>query len=432
MPLLFVMNILIENVKILTMADGEEIKNANIYIENEKISKITKEKIEFSYDKKIDGKNFLAMPGLINAHTHVGMSLFRNFSDDVDLMTWLNEKIWPLEDKLIANDVYWASLLSQAEMIMTGTTTFADMYYFEDQTIKALEKSKMRAQISRGLTLEDKNNSKIKENVELFKKYENSQNGRINIAFGPHAVYTTDKNYLKEISKNAKKFNMPIHIHLSETKIENEDCMKRFGKSPTEVFEECGIFENKTIAAHGLYLSDNDLDILSKYDVSIIHNPSSNLKLSSGFLDCTRIIKKGINLAIGTDSSASNNNLSMIKEISLTSLVSKYKDPKNLKAYEVLKMATINGAKALGLEDKIGTLEEGKLADIILIDLNNLNHTPQNNLISSLSYSTFDTDISYVIINGNLVYENKKFVYLDQNEIIKNAELSFKNLKERK
>lgn len=426
------MNILIENVKILTMADGEVIKNGNIYIENEKIKKITNDKIDFSYDKKIDGKNYLAMPGFVNAHTHVGMSLFRNFSDDVELMTWLNEKIWPLEDKLIAEDVYWASLLSHAEMIMTGTTSFADMYYFEDQTIKALEKSKMRAQISRGLTLEDKNYKKIEENIDLFKKYENSQDGRINIAFGPHAVYTTDKNYLKEINKYAKKYKMPIHIHLSETKTENTDCMKRFNQSPTEVFEECGIFENKTIAAHGVYLSDKDLDILSKYDVSVVHNPSSNLKLSSGFLDCTRVINKKINLAMGTDSSASNNNLSMIKEISLTSLVSKYNNPQNLKAYDVLKMATINGAKALGLDDKIGSLEEGKLADIILIDLNNPNHTPQNNLISSLPYSTFDKDVSYVIINGDLVYDDKKFVYLNEEEIIKNAEESFEKLRNRK
>lgn len=426
------MNILIENVKILTMADGELIKNGNIYIENEKIKKITNDKIDFSYDKKIDGKNYLAMPGFVNAHTHVGMSLFRNFSDDVELMTWLNEKIWPLEDKLIEQDVYWASLLSHAEMIMTGTTSFADMYYFEDQTIKALEKSKMRAQISRGLTLEDKDYTKIKENIDLFKKYENSQDGRINIAFGPHAVYTTDKNYLKEINKYAKKYKMPIHIHLSETKTENTDCMKRFNQSPTEVFEECGIFENKTIAAHGVYLSDKDLDILSKYDVSVVHNPSSNLKLSSGFLDCTRVINKKINLAMGTDSSASNNNLSMIKEISLTSLVSKYNNPENLKSYDVLKMATINGAKALGLDDKIGSLEEGKLADIILIDLNNPNHTPQNNLISSLPYSTFDKDVSYVIINGDLVYDDKKFVYLNEKEIIKNAEESFQKLRNRK
>ncbi|WP_040397127.1 amidohydrolase [Anaerococcus senegalensis] len=371
------------------------------------------------------------MPGLINAHTHVGMSLFRNFSDDVELMDWLNNKIWPLEDKLTEKDVYWASLLSQAEMIMTGTTTFADMYYFEDQTIKALEKSKMRAQISRGLTLDDENLSKIKENINLYKKFENSQDGRINIALGPHAVYTTDKKYLEEISRVSKEYKIPIHIHLSETKFENEECIKRFGQSPTEVFEECGIFENKTIAAHGVHLTEKDLDILSKYDVSVVHNPSSNLKLSSGFLDCSKIIDRGINLAIGTDSSASNNNLSMFKEISIASLVSKYKDPKNLRAYEVLKMATINGAKALGMDEKIGSLKEGKIADIILIDLNNPNHTPQNNLISSLCYSTFDTDVSYVLINGEIVFDNKKFINLDIDGIIQKSKQSFNNLRKR-
>lgn len=413
------------------MCDGEVIKNGNIYIEDGKIKKISKVKIDFFYDKKIDGKNHLAMPGLINAHTHVGMSLFRNFSDDVELMDWLNNKIWPLEDKLTEKDVYWASLLSQAEMIMTGTTTFADMYYFEDQTIKALEKSKMRAQISRGLTLDDKNLSKIKENINLYKKFENSQDGRINIALGPHAVYTTDKKYLKEISRVSKEYKIPIHIHLSETKVENEECIKRFGQSPTEVFDECGIFENKTIAAHGVHLTDKDLDILSKYDVSVVHNPSSNLKLSSGFLDCSKIIDRGINLAIGTDSSASNNNLSMFKEISIASLVSKYKDPKNLRAYEVLKMATINGAKALGMDEKIGSLKEGKIADIILIDLNNPNHTPQNNLISSLCYSTFDTDVSYVLINGEIVFDNKKFINLDIDEIIQKSKQSFNNLRKR-
>lgn len=413
------------------MCDGEVIKNGNIYIEDGKIKKISKDKIDFFYDKKIDGKNHLAMPGLINAHTHVGMSLFRNFSDDVELMDWLNNKIWPLEDKLTEKDVYWASLLSQAEMIMTGTTTFADMYYFEDQTIKALEKSKMRAQISRGLTLDDENLSKIKENINLYKKFENSQDGRINIALGPHAVYTTDKKYLKEISRVSKEYKIPIHIHLSETKVENEECIKRFGQSPTEVFEECGIFENKTIAAHGVHLTEKDLDILSKYDVSVVHNPSSNLKLSSGFLDCSKIIDRGINLAIGTDSSASNNNLSMFKEISIASLVSKYKDPKNLRAYEVLKMATINGAKALGMDEKIGSLKEGKIADIILIDLNNPNHTPQNNLISSLCYSTFDTDVSYVLINGEIVFDNKKFINLDIDGIIQKSKQSFNNLRKR-
>lgn len=424
------MKILIENANLLSMADEEKIYKSNVCIEDGIIVKISDNSEYFNYDKKIDASNKLVMPGLINAHTHVGMSFFRNYSDDVSLMTWLNKKIWPLEDKLTEEDVYWASLLSQVEMIMTGTTTFADMYYFEDQTIKALELSQMRAQIARGLTLEDKDNKKIKENIELFDKYENKY-GKINIALGPHAVYTTDKDYLKEIAHVSSDKNIPIHIHLSETKGENIDCQKRFGQSPTEVFNECGLFNNKTIAAHGVYLSDNDLDILKEKNVSVVHNPSSNLKLASGFLDVSRLTNRGINVAMGTDSAASNNNLSMIKEISLASLVSKYNDPKNLKAYDILKLATINGAKALGLSDKIGSIEEGKKADIILIDLNNPNHTPRNNLISSLCYSTYDRDVDTVIIDGEIVYENHEFSNLDIDEIMAKSEELFKKLRMR-
>lgn len=424
------MNILIENANILSMADGEKIEKSNICIENGNITKISDNTEYFNYDKKIDAENKLAMPGLINAHTHVGMSFFRNYSDDVSLMTWLNEKIWPLEDKLIKEDVYWASLLSQIEMIMTGTTTFADMYYFEDQTIKALEKSKMRAQISRGLTLEDKGYEKIKENMGLFDKYD-GKNSKLNIALGPHAVYTTDKDYLKEIAKVSREKNIPIHIHLSETKTENVDCEKRYGQSPTEVFNECKIFDNKTIAAHGLYLSDKDLAILKDKDVSVVHNPSSNLKLSSGFLDVSRLLSSGINVCMGTDSAASNNNLSMLKEISIASLVSKYNDPKNLRAYEILKLATINGAKALGIDDKVGSLEEGKRADIILIDLDNPNHSPKNNLISSLCYSTYDRDVQTVIIDGEIVYEDYEFKNIDVSEVMKKSEEAFKKLRMR-
>lgn len=423
------MKILIENANILTMTE-EKILKDNIYIEDGKIVKIGKLD-NFNYDKKISADKFLAMPGFINSHTHVGMSLFRNYSDDVNLQDWLNNSIWPLEDKLIPEDVYIASLLSMLEMIMTGTTTFADMYYFEDQTIKALNESKMRAQISRGLTLPDPDLEKLEENIELFEKYNGACDGKVEIALGPHAVYTTDKEYLKTIAKLAKEKNIPIHIHLSETKQENDDCIKRFNMTPTEVFAECGIFENRTIAAHGVYLSDGDLDILKEKNVSVAHNPSSNLKLSSGFLDVRRLLDKGINVCIGTDSSASNNNLSMIKEISIASLVSKYKDPKNLSAYEILKLATINGAKALGLEEKIGTLEEGKDADIILIDLDNPNHTPHNNLISSICYSTYDTDISCVIIKGNIIYENNRFIYLNQDQIMEKAKDAFVKLKAR-
>ncbi|MBM0045801.1 amidohydrolase [Anaerococcus sp. mt242] len=419
------MNILIKNTKILTMND-DKIRNDNIYIKNGKIFKIGYVE-DFNADKIIDGQNFITMPGFINAHTHVGMSFFRNYGNDNELMTWLTNYIFPAEEKLNEKLVYYASLLSFAEMIKTGTTTFADMYFFEEETIKALDQAKLRAQIARGLSSPDQDELRIKDCIELYKKY-NGKDGKIEIALGPHAVYTTDKEYLLKISKVSKEYNMPIHIHLSETEFENEECMKRYGQSPTEVFNECNIFENRTIAAHGVHLSDSDLDILSEKNVSILHNPSSNLKLSSGICDVTRLMDKGINVALGTDSASSNNKQSMLKEIEIAALISKLKAADNLKAYEVLKMATINSARALGIENKVGTIEEGKCADLIMIDIDNINHIPNNDLIASICYSTYENDISYVFIDGELIYENGEYKYLDIEDIKKNVKRLSKDL----
>lgn len=419
------MNILIKNTNILSMND-DKLKKDDIYIKNGKIFKIGKIE-DLEVDKVIDGHNFITMPGFINTHTHVGMSFFRNYGDDNDLMTWLNNYIFPAEDKLNEELVYYASLLSFAEMIKTGTTTFADMYFYQEETIKALDKAKLRAQIARGLSSPDENDYRIKECIELYEKY-NGKDGKIEIALGPHAVYTTDKDYLKKIAGIAAKYKMPIHIHLSETKFENDECMKKYGQSPTEVFDTCGIFENRTIAAHGVHLSDGDLDILRSKNVSILHNPSSNLKLSSGICDVSRLMDKRINVALGTDSASSNNKQSMLKEIEVAALISKLKSADNLKAFDVLKMATINGAKALDLGDKVGTVEEGKCADLIMINIDNINHIPNNDLIASICYSTYENDISYVFIDGELVYENGEYTYLDIEDIKENVKRLSENL----
>lgn len=419
------MNILIKNTNILSMND-DKLKKDDIYIKNGKIFKIGKIE-DLEVDKVIDGHNFITMPGFINTHTHVGMSFFRNYGDDNDLMTWLNNYIFPAEEKLNEELVYYASLLSFAEMIKTGTTTFADMYFYQEETIKALDKAKLRAQIARGLSSPDENDYRIKECIELYEKY-NGKDGKIEIALGPHAVYTTDKDYLKKIDGIAAKYKMPIHIHLSETKFENDECMKKYGQSPTEVFDTCGIFENRTIAAHGVHLSDGDLDILRSKNVSILHNPSSNLKLSSGICDVSRLMDKRINVALGTDSASSNNKQSMLKEIEVAALISKLKSADNLKAFDILKMATINGAKALGLGDKVGTVEEGKCADLIMINIDNINHIPNNDLIASICYSTYENDISYVFIDGELVYENGEYTYLDIEDIKENVKRLSENL----
>ena len=408
------MNIEIKDTSILSMVDDKVIKNS-IYIKDDKIIHIGKLD-DFNADRIIEGENYLTMPGFINAHTHVGMSYFRNYGNDNDLMTWLNDYIFPAEEKLTEEIVYNASLLSFAEMIATGTTSFADMYFYEQATIKALEKAKLRAQLARGLSSPDANYYRLKENIELFDKY-NGLNNKLEIALGPHAIYTTDKEYLKKISDKSKEYAIPIHIHLSETEYENKHCYEKYGQSPSEVFDECGIFDNRVIAAHGVHLSDNDLDILKEKNISIIHNPSSNLKLSSGICDVSRLLDYGINVCLGTDSASSNNKQSMLKEIEIASLISKLKAANNLKSYDVLKMATVNGAKALGIDDKVGTIEVGKKTDIIMIDIDNINHLPCNDLIASLCYSTYDSDISYVIIDGDIVYENGTYNYLDIDEI---------------
>lgn len=407
--------------------EDEEINRANIYIENDKISYIGN-RDDFKSDTIIDGENFLTMPGFVNAHTHVAMTLFRNYGPEIDLMTWLNDYIWPLEDKLKAEDVYYGSKLALLEMIKAGTTSFADMYFYCEETARACKEINMRAQISRGLAIPDKNFSKIKENIDLANTYKNDD--LIDIGLGPHAVYTADLDYLKKISDYAQEYKLPIHIHLSETKKENEDCYKKYNMSPTELFEKAGIFKNKTIAAHGVYLSDNDLDIIKENNVSIVHNPSSNLKLSSGFLDLARLIDKGINVCLGTDSASSNNKLSILREMEVSMLVSKLYSSRPISYIEMLKMATINGAKALGL-DKVGMIKESYKADLIMIDINNENHTPYNDILSSLCFSTYESDIKNVIIDGTIVYKDGKFNNIDVGNLVSKTKRQFEDLKVR-
>lgn len=407
--------------------EDDKIKRANIYIENDKISYIGN-RDDFKSDTIIDGENFLTMPGFVNAHTHAAMTLFRNYGPETDLMTWLNDYIWPLEDKLKAEDVYYGSKLALLEMIKAGTTSFADMYFYCEETARACKEMNMRAQISRGLAIPDKNFSKIKENIDLANTYKNDE--LIDIGLGPHAVYTADLDYLKKISDYAQEYKLPIHIHLSETKKENEDCYKKYNMSPTELFEKAGIFKNKTIAAHGVYLSDNDLDIIKENNVSIVHNPSSNLKLSSGFLDLARLIDKGINVCLGTDSASSNNKLSILREMEVSMLVSKLYSSRPISYLEMLKMATINGAKALGL-DKVGMIKESYKADLIMIDINNENHTPYNDILSSLCFSTYESDIKNVIIDGTIVYKDGKFNNIDVGNLVSKTKRQFEDLKVR-
>lgn len=414
------MNLLIKNANILTMTRDNETIIGDIAIEGNIIKHIGEVPSEFKADNIIDAKDKLAMPGLVNAHTHVTMSLFRNYADDLPFWPWLTEKIWPVEEKLVPKHAYWGTLLSIAEMIRSGVTCFADMYFFMDETAKAVSQTGIRASLSRGLVGNEKEGlEKIEGNVKLYHDWNGKANGRINVMLGPHAPYTCSPEYLKEVIKAAKELNAGIHIHLSESEKEIEDSIKAYGKTPIEHVNDLGLFDCHTLAAHCVYLTDRDIEILKEKNVNVANNPGSNLKLGNGFAQVDKMIKEGINVALGTDGSSSNNNLNMFEEMNLAALINKgiNKDPVSVSAYTAMKMGTINGAKALGLDDQIGTLEVGKKADLILIDLEQPHFYPKYNLISALAYSAQASDVDTVIVDGKVLMENREFKTLDIKEV---------------
>lgn len=416
------MNIHIKNImSVVPMTEKDYVlEDVNIYIKDKNIFHIGDELKDFNFDKVIDGSGMVALPGLINTHTHLAMTLFRNYADDMKLEDWLFKKIFPLEDKLMGEDVYYGSKLGLIEMIKSGTTCFLDMYFFVEDTLKAINESKIRACISRGLTSGEGEDAKIQKVRDLYGKY-NDYEGRIKIMVGPHAVYTCSEDFLKKCLNLTKELNTRLHIHLNESKNEVEESLKAHGKSPIEWVDYLGLLEVPTIAAHCVWLNENDMNILKNKNVNVAHNPVSNLKIASGIANIYKMQKEGINVCLGTDGAASNNNLNMFKDLNIASLLSKglNLEPVATTAYETLEMATINGAKALGLEDLIGTLEVGKEADIILIDFNKPHLKPKNNVISSLVYSAFGSDVDTVIVKGNVLMENRKIKVFDEVDTVK-------------
>lgn len=416
------MNILIKNVDILPV-DGkhDQIFNSNIYIVDDKIDYIGDNIEGKEVHRVIDGKNKLALPGLVNAHTHLGMSLLRNYTDDVPLQTWLEEKIWPIEAKMTAEDIYWGSLLSMVEMIKSGTTAFCDMYDFMGEVGRGVEEAGIRGVLTRGM-VEDPNNpdKKLNEARNLYKNWHGKADGRIKVMIAPHAIYTTSSEFLLKTMDMAREFDTGLHIHLSETKIEVEDSYKAHGKSPVKYLEDLGFFDIHTIAAHCVHLDDEDIDILYRHGVYPVNNPTSNLKLASGFAPIDKMLKKGIPVALGTDGPSSNNNLDMFEEINLASILNKgvNLDAVSVSALEAIEMATINGAKALGWDKEIGSIEVGKKADIILLDLDKPHFYPRHNLVSAISYSAHGSDVDTVMVDGKIIMENREIKTLDV-ELIK-------------
>lgn len=426
------MSLLIKNISLIPV-DGKNqvLENINIYILEDKIFHIGEIREDIEVERVIDGKNKLAMPGLINAHTHLGMSLLRNYADDLPLHDWLTKAIWPIEAKLNSKDIYWGSLLSMVEMIQSGSTAFCDMYFSMDEVGKGLIESGMRGVLTRGLIEEPNNpNRKLDETRDLFNNFHGKGNGRVKVMVAPHAPYTCSPDFLLKAMDLAKELNTGIHIHLSETKKEVEDSYKTYGKSPIKHVYDLGLLDFHTIGAHCVHVDDNDIELMFEKNLYPVNNPGSNLKLASGFAPVDKMLKRGISVALGTDGASSNNNLNMFEEINLAALINKAVnlDAVSIPALSAIEMGTINGAKALNWEKEIGSIKEGKKADLILIDLDKPHLYPRHNLISAVAYGVQGSDVDTVIVDGKIIMEKGEIKTLDVEKIKFMAEKQAKDL----
>ena len=406
----------------VVLPNGKTQEN-DIVIEGNKITSIGKAPADLKADNVINAKGKLAVPGFVNAHTHASMTLLRSYADDMNLMDWLNNMIWPIEAKMRKKDIYAGAMLAAVEMIKTGTTTFADMYGDMEQVAQMTIESGLRGVLSRGIIGVAPNGEQaFKENKELFDNYHGSADGRITVMFGPHAPYTCPPDFLRRVAEAAKARKADVHIHLSETKGEVDDCLKNYGKTPMEIMEDTGIFDCGTLGAHCVWLSDKDIEIMAKHNVRVAHNPGSNMKLASGIAPVPQLLKAGVCVGLGTDGASSNNNLDMLEEIRLAALLHKVNtlDPLAVPAFEALKMGTEYGAKAVGLENP-GRLEEGAIADITLFDMSGYAWQPKFDLISLLVYSAPSNSADTVIVDGRVLMEKGELKTLDEEKIIYEA-----------
>ena len=419
-------------------SEGQLLSDYSIVIENDKIiDLVPQDKVfdEYEANDTYQLTNHILIPGLINTHTHVAMSLFKGFADDLSLQDWLNDYIWPAEKEFINSSfVKDGSILALSEMIKSGVTTFNDMYFFPDVTAEAVKELGVRSNI--GLVVLDfPTNYATDPEDYLLKGFEFRDKWRneelITTSIAPHAPYSVSDEAFTLINTYSEELSINIHTHLHETQWEIEDSIEKYGITPVQRLNNLGIIGPSLMAVHCVHLNDQDMATLAKNKVSIVHNPSSNMKLGSGIADIAKMLKQNLNISLGTDSSASNNRLDIMEEMRLAALLIKgsTKSPESFSANEAIKMATINGAKALGLESIIGSIEKNKKADLVAIDLNSIENQPIYNPLTTLVYSSSRSDVSYVWIDGEIKFKDKKLVKIDEERIIQLAKKWQRKLK---
>ncbi len=402
------------------LTPGKVLENESIVVEDRRIKSIGESEKK---GKVIDASNYAVLPGLVNMHTHASMNLFRGVSDDKELQSWLEEEIWPLEEKLDGEKCYWGAMHAFVEMIKTGTTCFNDMYFFMDKVAEAADKIGIRGYLGHGMLDmgdEDKREEELEEASRVAEELSENFSDRINPTVTPHSCEICSEELLLRAKELANKHEAPLHMHLAETHGEVEKVLKEKGKRPVEHLKDLGLLDEQFVGAHGVHLTEKDIKILSGENATVVHNPCSNMKLASGVAPVSEMLQKNLNVSLGTDGVASNNNLNMFEEMKFAALLQKLSrsDSTSMPLNEVVKTSSENAGRALN--EKTGRVEEGYLADLILVDIDSIGMTPLNSLKSNLVYSGAKVDTS--IINGEVVMEDGKVKGADEQRIKKRVE----------
>jgi len=382
----------------------------------------------------VNGKGLLFMPGLINTHGHAAMSLLRGLADDLVLQDWLENHMWPMEAKFSSEDVYWGTSLAAAEMILSGTTTFVDMYDHMDKVAEVASQAGLRATLTRGvigLCPPDVQTAKLNDAIQFAKTWQGAADGRIQVMMSPHAPYTCPPDYIERIVAAAHELDLPLHTHMSETAAEVELNVKQYGARPVEHLDRLGFFSRPSLVAHAVHLNDEEIALLAERRVAVSHNPVSNLKLASGVARVPDLLRAGVTVSLGTDSAASNNNLDLFEEVRLAALLHKgvSGDPTAIPAAEALRMGTIYGARSIGLGDVTGSLRPGFKADLTAVSIDKAHFVPRTDYISHLVYAANGADVAHVWVDGRQILRNRELLTLDVERIRFEAQRCFERLR---
>ena len=423
---------LFKNISILNESFEIE-ENMYVGIDGEKITYISKEAPKRGFGRVYDGTGKLLMSGFVNTHAHSPMALMRGYGENMALQDWLNKKIFPFEAKLTGDAVYWATMLAMAESVRFGIVSTTDMYYFSEDMVRAIAESGTKNNLSRSITCFDDSElwelESAKEMKSLFETYHNAEGGRIKVDMSIHAEYTSTPKIVRQMAEYTSSIGANMHVHLSETQSEHEECKARHGMTPAAYFNRLGLFDTPTTAAHCVWIEGDDFEILKEKGVTVASNPVSNMKLASGVCNVPKLLDMGIKVSLGTDSVASNNSLNYIEEMKYfaTAAKERVKDPTAVTPKQALRAATSSGAQSQGRSDT-GVLARGKKADLIVLDISGPHMHPVHSLINNLVYSASGSDVVLTMADGKILYENGKYFTIDLERAVYETERAAKKI----